>query len=448
MKTIKIGLPIYLHMGISLLLFCLLHTAIAASAPYYHEFTINGYDRKVKIYPPTQSVSYAPVLFYFHGYSGTAEDSDSRRQFQNLWPEAIIAYAEGRRPYNANSELAGWRIRFPYISQVCGEREDLDYIDEVISHLRSNYAIDDNQVFASGHSSGAFFTLALMELKPDLFKGFAMLGAYSRFAVDASGVDCSDDVLWTRATQLDLDPTAHAQTSRPVLYMFGVLENFDYDGPNGRRSYSSSCNDTSQFRNTVHELLIRNRSMIPDCEKERDDYIKKISRQVFTPSTANGAETHIWLYSGGHGWEDFPDDANQIAVDFLKSLPPRWEVNNKGSNTYGRWNSVLNYGVPVWSNTVFADFDSDGRADAFERQSNGVWRVIYMSDTGFLSWQEVGSAGSTALAEMRFADFNADGKTDVYRRLSDGRWQINYKGSNNSGTRFGPWVDVGAVKSR
>ena len=421
----------------------------ASNSSYDYALRVNGYDRIARIYTPSDTTVPSPVLFYFHGYTGTIEDSDSNRHFQTYWPEAIIVYAEGRFPYNANQPEAGWRIRFPYINEVCGENEDLIYIDDIMEHLRTNYVIDENRIYASGHSSGAFFTLALMELKPDLFTGFAMLGAYSRFRVDASGVDCSDDTDWTSAIPLELSPNDHSAIPRPVLYMFGSLENFDYDRPDQLRSFSTSCNEDSRFRNTVDELLIRNRCTIPSCEPDdRSPYIKTMEKQIFEPTSADGAETQIWLYGGGHSWEDFPGDAaNQTVVDYFKSLAPRWEINYKGSLSFGAWEVALDAGIPRWENTVFADFDGDGNADAFERQVDGVWKIRYMEATGFETWHDVGSAGSTQLEDMRFADFDGDGRTDVYRRLDGGYWQINYMGSNNDGTRFGAWHDVGSAGS-
>ena len=59
-----------------------------SGAPYYHTLVVNGFDRKAKIYVPSNVSAPSPVLFYFHGYSGTVEDSDARRQFQTYWPEA------------------------------------------------------------------------------------------------------------------------------------------------------------------------------------------------------------------------------------------------------------------------------------------------------------------------------------------------------------------------
>ena len=424
----------------------LLFADIAAGSPgsYEHKLIVNGYDRRALIYTPADTSVPTPVLFYFHGYSGTVEDSDSRRHFQSYWPEAIIVYAEGRYPYNADQELAGWRIRFPYIHKVCGESEDLMYIDKIMNHLRHNYVIDENRIFASGHSSGAFFTLSLMELKPDLFKGFAMLGAYSRYRVATGNLDCSD-TKWTSAKPLELRPSDHAKTPRSVLYMFGALDNFDYDGPDALRSYSTSCNEDSHFRNTVDELLIRNHGTVPECKRERSDYIKKTTQQVFSATSIDGAETRIWLYGGGHGWEAFPEDANQVVVDFFRNLPPRWETNIKGNSMFSAWQTALQVGVPEWDKTVFADFNGDRRTDAFERRPDGTWMIHYWRNGHFDPPQDVGSAGDTLFDNMRFADFNGDGKTDVYRRLSGGFWQINYMGSNNNHTRFGPWHDVGSA---
>ena len=41
------------------------------------------------------------------------------------------------------------------------ESDDLGYIDTLISHLKTQYNIDEDKIFACGFSNGAFFSYAL-----------------------------------------------------------------------------------------------------------------------------------------------------------------------------------------------------------------------------------------------------------------------------------------------
>lgn len=291
----------------------------------YH-FRVSNKNRRAKIYLPAANSKPAPVVFYFHGAGGDADGSDRGRRFQNLWQEAVIVYAEGLQ-YKKGDPSLGWRIRFPYRHTVCGEEDDLIYIDSVMNHLKRSLKVDEARIFASGHSSGAFFTLSLMEIKADLFKGFALLGAYSRYKVNVKvpGFDCSDD-RWTSAQPEELSKDKHAAIPRPVYYLFGALEYFDCDGPNQLRSFSSSCNERSLFRNTVDELLIRNGCEVPKCEKnghpcERTAYFKMPDKTIYYPENGCGAPVHVELYFGGHGWSECPN-ASQKVIEFFKNLPP------------------------------------------------------------------------------------------------------------------------------
>ena len=255
------------------------------------------------------------MLFYFHGYSGDYVDSDTRRDFENLYPEATVVYAEGLPYQPPAAPLLGWQQRFPYVNTVCGETSDVAYILDILATLVD---VDPSRIYASGHSSGAFFTLSLMELMPDTFTGYAMLGGYSRFEVDVTTVDCVNNLYgqWP----LPLDPVVDvAATPRPVLYMFGDTDTtFDGDGPDVTPGWTSVCSANTRAHDTLQELTIRNQAPLPDCTTSA--YLTDQQRWVFSPPGPGGAEVHWQLYSGGHGWEEYLPSADQEVVDFLRGL--------------------------------------------------------------------------------------------------------------------------------
>jgi len=66
------------------------------------------------------------------------------------------------------------------------------------------------------------------------------------------------------------------------------------------------------------------------------------------------------------------------------------------------------------------DFDGNGKADLFHRQSDETWHIAY--DFGE-PWQEV-NASSVAFGRLFFADVNGDGRCDVFfKQNNDGRWR-------------------------
>jgi poly(3-hydroxybutyrate) depolymerase len=110
-----------------------------------------------------------PLLMAFHGASIGAEFF---RSFFNLAPaageEAIIVYLEangGQWDYN----------------------RDLPYLDEVVSRLKAEYCIDEDRVFATGHSAGGYFSNAIGVRRTELLRAIAPISGGAQFRQDPDG---------------------------------------------------------------------------------------------------------------------------------------------------------------------------------------------------------------------------------------------------------------------
>jgi poly(3-hydroxybutyrate) depolymerase len=272
-------------------------------------FTIQGERRTAIVYAPAAGANLpAPAIVFFHGYTGSAADSERRHQFPRLWPEAYIIYAEGTI-YDGNPAGAkGWQIRFPQVYSFCKQTKDVEYTLKILDHLHSAGRLDLARVFATGHSSGAFFVLSLMDILPERFHAFAPVGGYARMGSPPSPRNCRYG-----APSLVPAPPIAAQP-RPVLYVFGAQDTvFDRDVP-GIPGYASRCQTSSQARDTIVQLLSRNNCGPPLCGSD-GNFMSSFERQTFTPSTGRGAEVQIQLYDGTHAW---PYDADGWIVEFFK----------------------------------------------------------------------------------------------------------------------------------
>lgn len=141
--------------------------------PYVMRFDIQGEPRSALVYPSIDQgpfASPAPVIFYFHGHTGTMYDSVGRRRFHSLWPQAIIVYAQGAWvDHNGLSDppgddiandnvWPGWQLRFPYkFDPPVSFTKDIEYVEEVIARLKSNHKIDRTRMIASGPFRRRFF---------------------------------------------------------------------------------------------------------------------------------------------------------------------------------------------------------------------------------------------------------------------------------------------------
>jgi poly(3-hydroxybutyrate) depolymerase len=267
--------------------------------------SIQGEVRRAVVH--TGAASNAPAVIYFHGRGGTAEASERHIPFHRIWPEAYVVYAEGTNFDHRPGEANGWQIRFPQVSQYCKLDKDLAYVEKLLEYLRSTGRVDMARIFAAGHSSGAFFTLSLMELLPERFRAFAAVGSYARPWARLEPRICQDVY---RGVGLPLRDGDRAATPRPVLYVFGTKDTmFDGNTP----GYAADCARPSKARDTLLALLIRNGCPLPACTAERR-FRAELGRQVYGPQDG-GAAVQFQLYDGGHSWAP---RTTEWVVDFFR----------------------------------------------------------------------------------------------------------------------------------
>jgi len=56
---------------------------------------VEGVEREALVQIPAQDSATAPVIFFFHGHGGSAQNALKRFGLNKHWPEAIIVYMQG-----------------------------------------------------------------------------------------------------------------------------------------------------------------------------------------------------------------------------------------------------------------------------------------------------------------------------------------------------------------
>ena len=151
----------------------------AAAEPEPREWTVDGVAREALVYVPPQALSNAvPVVFVFHGHGGNMSHMARSFSVHTLWPEALVVYMQGLptqgRLTDPEGKKPGWQNR----SGDQGDR-DLKFFDAVLESLRTQYKVDEKQVYATGHSNGGGFTYLLWAARPYAFDAFAPCAALS-----------------------------------------------------------------------------------------------------------------------------------------------------------------------------------------------------------------------------------------------------------------------------
>jgi polyhydroxybutyrate depolymerase len=157
--------------------------------PESREWTIDGAARTALIYRPAKepaadspdAAKGVPVVFGFHGHGGNARQAARSFHLQDEWPEAIVVYMQGvptpGRLTDPEGKLNGWQ-------HDPGDHEDRDlkFFDAVLATLKKDYQIDENRIYATGHSNGAAFTYVLWVARGDVLAALAPSAGFSRSA--------------------------------------------------------------------------------------------------------------------------------------------------------------------------------------------------------------------------------------------------------------------------
>lgn len=134
-------------------------------------FDVNGVTREALIHAPEKSDQPVPLVFFFHGHTGTAGHAARRYEVHKAWPEAVFIYPQGLpTPGKTDPEgkFTGWQ-------QAPGEQDnrDVKFFDVMLARARTERKIDDTRIYCMGHSNGAVFTYVLAATRPDTFAALA-----------------------------------------------------------------------------------------------------------------------------------------------------------------------------------------------------------------------------------------------------------------------------------
>lgn len=231
------------------------------------EYDINKETRKALIYVPANAKTKpTAVIFAFHGHGGTMQHAYLGRKFEELWADAIYIYPQGLptpgQITDKEGKKNGWLI------DTNEQNRDLIFFDTLLAHLKKEYQVDKDKIFATGHSNGGSFTYLLWATRGDIFKAFAPTGAAAF-------------------------KTLHLMKPKPFFHLVGEKD------PLVKPTWQKL---------TYQALLKKNK-----CEAVG----KKINEFATLYPSSNGNNSIIYNYPGGH---EYPQEANQVIIDFFKSF--------------------------------------------------------------------------------------------------------------------------------
>jgi len=137
------------------------------------EWKIEGETREALVYAPAKAKTTAsPVIFVFHGHNGTMTNAAHTHPFYEIWPDAIVVYAQGLKTPGRLTDLEGKLAGWQHSLGVQHDR-DVKLFDAMLATLKQDYRVDPKRIYVTGHSNGGAFTYLLWAARGDVFAAVA-----------------------------------------------------------------------------------------------------------------------------------------------------------------------------------------------------------------------------------------------------------------------------------
>ncbi|MBW2523530.1 MAG: hypothetical protein JRI23_05120 [Deltaproteobacteria bacterium] len=155
---------------------------------YTYTIDVGGADRTYVLrYPDSYDNNRPyPVVFLFHGTSGSGQEYDYTRVEQAA-PEGGAIFV---LPVGLDYEWAqdtGWET-------FNDDERDLAFFDAMWSRIRSEYCVDEDRVFASGHSIGGYMSNYLGCMRGEVVRAIAPIAGGGMYDWFLANNTCSGQV--------------------------------------------------------------------------------------------------------------------------------------------------------------------------------------------------------------------------------------------------------------
>lgn len=137
--------------------------------------------RKYNVFAPKELTKdkYYPLIIALHGGVGTAEGFESNSRLNNLAEtnDFIVVYPGGINVDSDQVTIQSWNA-----GDCCGPAsrkkvDDVLFISEMLKDLATKYPVDENKIYAVGHSNGGMMAYRLACELPDKIKGIGVQSA-------------------------------------------------------------------------------------------------------------------------------------------------------------------------------------------------------------------------------------------------------------------------------
>jgi len=245
----------------------------------YGQLLVDGFDREYIYYHPGTAPEQCPLIFVFHGYTGTAEGIMDYSEFNDVADEFGFAVCY---PQGTEDSFGNTFFNVGYAFQDGETVDDIAYVQSLSEHFHMNYSLSTHNIFATGLSNGGDMCYMLACQAAEMFKGVApVAGAILQDIMD----DCNPV---NEVSIFEIHGTAD-----DVTYYDGDPENLDDWG-----AYPS-VPDNISFWTNLFGLTNVESEHLPDSNSNDGSTV------LAEKHSLTGSCSEVWLYTvegGGHDW--------------------------------------------------------------------------------------------------------------------------------------------------
>jgi poly(3-hydroxybutyrate) depolymerase len=204
----------------------------------------DGLQRRYEVYVPANVQPSAPVVFMFHGASGTGEQflkiSGWRQQADRSGLIAVFPTGARYRITETGLLTTRWADFNLGEDTVDPPADDVGFVDDMLADVEAGLSVDAHRIYASGFSNGAGLAARLSVDRSETFAAVAYSGGGldaahtpARSVPTYATVGTLDDRVLAQTdpplTELPLDPVAILTTPRLESYIGIALQTLGLD---------------------------------------------------------------------------------------------------------------------------------------------------------------------------------------------------------------------------
>ena len=263
-----------------------LDVAIAQESPIsaskkerVHKVIIDSIERDYYIHIPKNRKANAPLVFVFHGYSGSAHDINNDNKFNQIANQNgfVVCYPQGLKDEKGK---AFWQVGYNFHKNL--KVNDVKFVKILTHFLQNEYNLSKTNVFITGFSNGGDFCNLLSCQTEGIFKAAAPI------------ISCFMKEFYDQCEQAKAIPTFMLNgTQDQITYWDGDMANQQGFGPyiptvDMIDFRTRQINYDTLEKDTIFSTLAKDRTLIA-IDRYKNS---KTNNQVWMYKVINGEHSH------------------------------------------------------------------------------------------------------------------------------------------------------------